>query len=480
MENNKDIDDFFKDIVDPNEMEHSDYVWASLENHLDKKTRERDKAVIFQLRLAIILLLFLFGSLTSYFVLNQGISSEKSLAVRSEDKSQNNKSLPQIKESDSKLKQNAIKSSLHQVESTVPVTSENSTEGNPLNLKSNSEKDNFTFKNKQNKTKGSRKFPKESNGIVRANDVQKSILSSKGILEDIGSKESNTKNDVNAKVITSGVVAVDSIFSGIDTTKTDRSVVQSTPSFSKEILDSIQKHRLKNRFSVMAYFSPDITKKYLKDNNNTDNQSEGDYNNSEVPDFSYNTGLLVGYDVSKNWTIKFGGSYAYLAQTIKPKVVYAKTGSDGLVHYQFNTSYGTTELPRDQTPVPAIGDSTNIKTNSTQSLQMITIPLIAKYKVSWKKFNFYTQAGISLNFLISEKLIIEDQNNIRTIKSIEGLNEYYYGGILGVGIAFNPTKKFSILFEPTIKGAITPINKNSPVTTRPISYGLAIGLGWHF
>jgi len=285
-------------------------------------------------------------------------------------------------------------------------------------------------------------------------------------------------NDEN--IVTSTIIDTNNIAMKFDSTNQLIQINTAVSVLSKVELDSIQKSQLKKRISLVAYFSPDLTMKYLKDNDNTDNQNEGDYNNNEVPDFSYNTGLLLGFDVSRNWSVKFGGSYAYLSQTIKPKTVYAKTGADGLAHYQFNTTYGTSELPRDQTPVPTVGDSININTNSIQSLQVIGIPLIAKYQINRKKFSYYAQGGVSLNFLIGEKLIIETQNKTETIKNIEGLNEYYFGGIIGLGIAYKPTNRFSFLFEPTIKGAITPINKNTPVTTRPISFGATLGLALHF
>jgi len=89
MDNNKHIDDLFKDIVEPNEMDHSVNVWASLENHLDKKSSERDKGIIFRLRLALGILLFLLGSLTFYYIFNSNETNSKSLAMLEQSKTEN-------------------------------------------------------------------------------------------------------------------------------------------------------------------------------------------------------------------------------------------------------------------------------------------------------------------------------------------------------------------------------------------------------
>lgn len=474
MENNKNIDDLFKEIVEPSEMDHSTNVWTSLENHLEKKSSERDKGIIFQLRIAVGLLLFLLGSFTVYYLLSPKTSNSKLLVVNEQGKARNSNKLPKVKETQSKQNVNVVTPSLNPQQKTTQVNGVDATEIKQ-NTKSNLKVSSFVSDKTHNSTKILPKSSTVPADLKLTDDTQGNSLLA---IKETPTKDSVSKNEfVENPVVT---VITDTISAKTDSSKMILPIDKVATTFSKEKLDSIQKQQLKNKLSIMAYFSPDITMKYLKDNDNTDNQSEGDYNNNEVPDFSYNTGLLVGYDLSKNLAIKFGVSYAYIAQTIKPKVVYAKTGTDGLAHYQFNTTYGTSELPRDQTPVPIIGDSININTNSTQSFKIIGVPLITKYQVSRKKFDFYAQAGVSLNFLMSEKLIVETQNKVETIKNIEGLNEYYFGGILGLGVSYSPIRRFSILLEPTLKGAITPINKNTPITTRPISFGLSLGFGWHF
>jgi hypothetical protein len=175
-----------------------------------------------------------------------------------------------------------------------------------------------------------------------------------------------------------------------------------------------------------------------------------------------------------------GGTYNFLAQTINPKTIYAKNGTGGLAHYQFNTSYGSAEIPNDLGIVPVVGDSLIINSKSTQVLHIIGMPIMAKYQITRNKFSYYAQLGGSVNFVMGGKLIVETQTKTETIRKLEGLNKYFYGGIVGLGVSYNPVKKLSILFEPTVNGAITPINKSASVATRPVSLSLALGISWHF
>lgn len=108
MENNKNIDDLFKEIVEPSEMDHSTNVWTSLENHLEKKSSERDKGIIFQLRIAVGLLLFLLGSFTVYYLLSPKTSNSKLLVVNEQGKARNSNKLPKVKETQSKQNVNVV------------------------------------------------------------------------------------------------------------------------------------------------------------------------------------------------------------------------------------------------------------------------------------------------------------------------------------------------------------------------------------
>ena len=476
--NNNEIDDLFKGIIEPFEMSHSDKVWESLNYQLEKRVNKKNKMVIFRLRIALTTLLFLFGLLTFYHFFISG-HNNKSLIASNEKIKENNRN-PNEKSNSTLYKNQNLVSEIISLptkvfaahkKATIVQIQKNEKVANPAGLKiselstSESLNNSLAKKNEIPVNNSTNKTTIPSNLQSEINESVVDIVNKNNINET-----SFATNSLDSNSFTSNNIIVGQL---VKTTFT-------IPILSKEKIDSIQKTQLKHRLSVITYFSPDLTMKYLKDNDNMDNQNEGDYNSKEASDFSFNTSLLIGYDITKQWSVKFGGTYAYLSQTIKPKTVYAKTGADGLSHYQFSTTYGTSDIRSDQSLPPSLGDSLNINSSSVQSLQVISIPFIGKYQIIRKKFNYYAQMGLSVNFLAGERLMVEMQNKPLQIDKIQGLNEYFFAGIFGFGISYNPTKKISILLEPTIKGAITPINNNTPISTRPISIGIALGLGWHF
>ena len=198
-----------------------------------------------------------------------------------------------------------------------------------------------------------------------------------------------------------------------------------------------------------------------------------------MPDFSFNSGFVIGYDLSKNWGVKIGGTYTQLVQTIKPRTIYASLGNDGEVHYKFNTSYGSSELPNRFNTIPDLGDSLLINSNSLQSIRVISLPVVLNYKIIRNKFSYYAQFGLSINFLAGEKLVISSPTIQEKIKNIEGLQEQYLGGILGLGVSYKLTRNISFLLEPTFRSALTPISKD-PVSNYPLSLGINLGCKWHF
>ena len=480
MTNNEGIDDLFKDIIEPYEMDHSDKVWASLNGHLETKSNKRDKAVIFRLRIAVVILLFLCTSITFYSFFNSTETKITSL-VGSSQKLIKNNSKP-----DQTIALNSIKNKNTNTDQ-VLGNAEISTFKTSLKIERDQKIKN-TPHIKQTKTLAANKSKILTNVVDQKNKNHIDYTDNKIALQ------TNIPNTINQ---TASIDSINKSYgqvsktiinisdsNGVTINNFDTNKVAKTHApillLSKEKTDSAQKDQFRNRLSLIAYFSPDITKEYLQDNDKNDDEYEADFESKEVSDFSFNTGFLIGYDLSKNWSLKFGGTYNYLSQTIKPKTIYAKVGTNGLTNYQFNTSYGTSEIPSDKSPQPVLGDSIIINSESFQALQIIGVPLISKYQITRNKFSYYAQAGLSLNFVTGGKLIIELPNKPQTVQKIDGLNKYYFGGLIGIGVAYNPHKKLSILLEPTVRGAITPINNNTPITTRPISLGLTFGLGWHF
>ena len=72
-------------------MVHSEKVWESLENRLDKKSNDRNKIIIFRLRVTIVSLLLLFGSVGLHYFLNSNSTQNEAYLYKkiTLDKTQN-------------------------------------------------------------------------------------------------------------------------------------------------------------------------------------------------------------------------------------------------------------------------------------------------------------------------------------------------------------------------------------------------------
>lgn len=493
-----DIDDLFRDGIEPYEKEPSDKVWRSIDQQLDKKATSRYRVIIFRLKFLLLLLAAVVASFTGYFLYDNSIERISSSELKPEKQP--------IKSTNDLFVDNfSLNKEMETIVTTHYTQKTSLAKAESKSVKANS---GIVITNFLKKIK----FPKERKSRIEfiekvdpKNRVQQATknweLNPKVIPQQIDSsvvknKGNFTKTALDSlqlptKQITSDIAVKDEI-KNVDENLYDvnsfsiDSVSEILPEepvksgYSNTVLDSTYKKRTKERLSLAVYFSPDLTMNYRQDNDPDDDENEDDYGSEEVSDFSYNTGFLAGYDLTKNWSVRTGFSYSYLAQTIKPKVAYARMGSDGLIHYQFNASYGSTLLISDQSFTPVVGDSLKILSNSFQSLQILSVPVILKYQFVKNKFSFYAQAGLSANFIVGERMIIAIPGQAQSTQKIEGLNKQYLGGTFSFGAAYNPYKKLSIMIEPTLRGAITSINKNTPVITRPFSLGLAMGIGWHF
>lgn len=498
MIEDNDIDDLFRNGLDSHESEVPDKIWNSLDRVLDKKAGERYRGIIFRLRLVLVLFILLSCVSATYYFLNDQPTKSVILAELLSNQKQD------ISGATDKLMSSSERSKKETVGTQEEVVMPDATVKSARSI-INSES--------ESRRKVARDFKTPISKAAIPDPIEKSVKKQLPILTENPDKNRNSESftedrSENSVAQKNDPVSEDKNSGGIDPqikpdsatffeeknnqdnqkdkNPTEQNSLSKIPlqalptqSFTKEAIDSLTRRRFKDKLSLVAYFSPDLTMNYRQNNNEVDDHEE-DYNSEEVSDFSYNAGILAGYDLTKNWTLRFGATYSYLAQIIKPKVAYARMGADGLIHYQFNTSYGSTPLVSDMNYTPVVGDSLKILSNSFQSLQIISIPLIAKYQIVKNKFSFYAQAGLNGNFIAGERLIISVPGQHQSVQKIEGLNKFYLGGIAGLGVAYTPYKKLSIMLEPTVRGAITSINKHTPVITRPFSLGLSIGVGWHF
>lgn len=293
----------------------------------------------------------------------------------------------------------------------------------------------------------------------------------------------------NASVVVSASIAGSEVQKENEVKLTPTVIAKKDTSIIKT--DIFQKKKTNFDFSklaVAAFYSPDFNCHILIDNdkngsNHKTNYKAKDYDQREMPDFSFTSGVMLKYDLTNKWSIQSGCTYSSSVRKIKPSTIYAEQGSDSQAHYLLKSSVGITELPNSATSIPQVGDSVFLRTNSRQVLQFINIPLIVRFQYVKNKFSYYAYSGFSANILIKEQSIvsIENPSNVTfIISNISGLRTVTCGFIFGIGAQYNFYKGFSIFTEPVFRGSITSINQNTSVTSYPCSFGLNTGISYHF
>ena len=195
--------------------------------------------------------------------------------------------------------------------------------------------------------------------------------------------------------------------------------------------------------------------------------------------FSATYGALIDYKLNNHWGLQSGLTLSSTNINTEPEIIYAQPDNTGDVKYRINTSSGYGFILPAYSANPAIGDSLYLVT-STHLLRYISIPLAATYSIAKSKFIFSAKAGTSINFLTKGKIetTVEKgaDNSTETVNNIEGLKKLNISGLAAIGVDYTLTKRMSLAFAPTMRFALTSINKNAIVKSYPMSFGSSIGL----
>ena len=213
--------------------------------------------------------------------------------------------------------------------------------------------------------------------------------------------------------------------------------------------------------------------------------ADDDFSGREKAAFSYTAAVKVGYDLNKHWTIFSGVNYSSYAQKITPSVVHPEQADDGSMQYTLCTSAGDASLPNVSGHNLVSKDSLSLRSFSTESLRFISVPVTLQYNFAVKKISFHVYAGVSFDYLIGQTLEVEVPNRggseqLCTITSLDGIHRVNMGFHMGLGAQYQFSKHYSLLFDPSFRGSLTPINYNTEVKSYPYAYGLSLGLVYHF
>ncbi len=163
---------------------------------------------------------------------------------------------------------------------------------------------------------------------------------------------------------------------------------------------------------------------------------------------------------------------------------YFPTDDDNNINY--NNSCGSVHLHGSPTinltsPSTHPGDVVYFVTNTNLTLKYINIPLTIRYKLPAKRLDYYVNAGISMDILISQLATVNIADSYtETTGEIDGLRKTSYSYLFGLGVQYHLSGRWGLFAEPSVRGSITPVNDNASDEFRPYYLGVKTGVSFHF
>lgn len=113
-----------------------------------------------------------------------------------------------------------------------------------------------------------------------------------------------------------------------------------------------------------------------------------------------------------------------------------------------------------------------------QNLDYLEVPLVLKYKVLNKRFSINVSGGLSPGILVNNRSYFSiDDEKIQT-GFTENIKPMIYNSVLGLGVAYEISKKLSINLSPTFKYSLSPVNTGSGLKYHPYSLSWFTGISY--
>jgi len=253
---------------------------------------------------------------------------------------------------------------------------------------------------------------------------------------------------------------------------------------NKSLKDSILDKEKGNysHWTLSLFYGPNVySYNHLKILNQQYAAAIKSYNDLSTQDYSFNSGLLAGYQITKKWSIATGGLYSTIAYSSTYPTLHARVGSDNTYHYIYRTVCGSIEVPNDDNVVLTSKDSLKNAAHCSQVIKIISVPVMVKYQVTKNRFTIYATTGFAANFILQEVANVSTGTSQYTIVNhITGLRKTNYSYLVGTGIDYNLNNGMSVFAEPSFRTSITSLTQFNSFNCYPYSFGINMGLSFHF
>ena len=218
---------------------------------------------------------------------------------------------------------------------------------------------------------------------------------------------------------------------------------------------------------------------------------------NENQNYTYSTGIRFGYKLANRWTVFTNIVYSSTSTSFNynKSTVVEQQEEEHLVpavyptQVNLSTSYGEISFPTYYAPNTYQGedgedhgrDTLILNVTATQKLKYLSVPLACQYQFGKNRLSGMVSIGFSTNILLSQQADITYNNTGALYStSISGLRNYNFNGMIAIGVQYRIFNRFSVFAQPTFSQAITSINKNTTYKTYPSSISGSVGLNFHF
>jgi hypothetical protein len=250
-------------------------------------------------------------------------------------------------------------------------------------------------------------------------------------------------------------------------------------------------------FTILPYFSPTITWRNSSMANTNGIQNAFDTTNanskfSEKMNFSYSTGVLVGYNFTPKLTVFIGASFNSFSNTTSREDIHTRSfdqipSGDTSTHILTTAGEldGVNVIPTStgsaEDPTYMLQDNTIGKVKSiTQTFSYVEVPVLVRYKIGGPKVGLILTGGISTGFMVQNDVTLTGADETRNFGSTSQIRNFNMNAHFGIGIEARILPFMFLNVEPTFKYSFLNWSMDSRFQMNPISLGLNTGLAFKF
>ncbi len=244
-----------------------------------------------------------------------------------------------------------------------------------------------------------------------------------------------------------------------------------------------------NKWSIGGQLSPTYSYRTLsgegfKTPDETVDQSY--FNDAENGLTTLGGGVSLAYNFNDRLSLGSGLFLSRIGQRNSDVIAY--DSPDNNYMYKLATSSGTVSInptkfekvmirqidsSKDSIPGEYLVNGTFI-----QNLDYLEVPLMLKYKVLNKRFSINVSGGLSPGILVNNRSYFSIDNEKIQTGFTENIKPMIYNSVLGLGIAYEISKKVSINLSPTFKYSLSPVNTGSGLKYHPYSLSWFTGISY--